>query len=223
MTLKSPSRTQRKAEEERLKDLTFFESDAMKKGFSLIAGLDEAGRGPLAGPVVAAACIIPEGVFFQGINDSKLLTEKKRKELFQALISHPGVSHGIGFSTVEEIDEVNIHQATILAMRRALERLPCEPDYILVDGGVKFSYKMIPSQSIIKGDQKSQSIAGASILAKETRDDYMMEMDKKYPHYGFKDHKGYGTSEHLKALGLCGPCAIHRRSFEPVKVLLSTK
>lgn len=206
-------------EAQRLKHLVIHESFARSQGFRVIAGLDEAGRGPLAGPVVAAACIISEGLFFEGINDSKLLSFQKREDLYLALTEHKGVIFGVGEASVEEIDTFNILQATLLAMRRALEVLPIQPDYLLADA-LNISYNGLPCEKIIKGDQKSQSIAGASILAKVTRDRWMEKLHLLYPHYGFAQHKGYGTPDHLKALATHGPCPIHRTSFEPIKSLL---
>lgn len=203
-------------EQRRLAELVMFESRARLKGFTCIAGVDEAGRGPLAGPVAAAACIIEANVFFEGINDSKLLSPQKRKILFDALKSHPGVCYGIGRAEVEEIDHLNILQATLLAMKRALDALSIRPDYLLADA-VMLNYCDLPNEKIIKGDQKSQSIAAASILAKETRDQWMEEYHLLYPMYGFNQHKGYGTEKHLEAIRHLGPCPIHRRSFEPVK------
>lgn len=214
-------KTRQRAEKKRLERLVSFESSARANGYRFIAGLDEAGRGPLAGPVAAAACIIEEGVFFDGINDSKLLTPQKRKALYQALIEHQGVRFGIGRVEVDEIDAINIYQASLLAMRRALEALPTRPDYLLADA-VVVSFQGIPCEKIIQGDRKSQSIAAASILAKETRDSWMKEYHALYSDYRFDEHKGYSTPEHLRALEKYGPCPIHRRSFEPVKKLLQS-
>lgn len=201
-------------EKARLDELTRYEAEARAQGYRLIAGIDEAGRGPLAGPVVAAACIIPEGIFFEGINDSKQLSPKQRCHLYESLISHPSIVYGIGSSDAREIDEVNIYQATILAMLRAVEALTTHPDYLLVDG-MKLPHPTIPVLKIIKGDTLSQSIAAASILAKETRDRLMGEYHERWPEYHFDRHKGYGTEKHLEALSLHGPCPIHRLSFAP--------
>ncbi len=216
-----PFKTIPEAEKKRLKQLVFFESQALSKGYHSIAGIDEAGRGPLAGPVVAAACIIPEGVFFQGVNDSKLLTPLSRKALFAEISQHPRVHFGIGSADVNEIDQWNILQATLIAMKRALDALPVRPDYLLADA-VQLAYQGIPCEKLIKGDQRSQSIAAASILAKETRDRLMEEWHLQYPLYGFHQHKGYGTPQHLQALAAHGPCPLHRRSFEPVKLATRT-
>lgn len=200
----------------RLQLLCQHEEAAYTEGFSIIAGVDEAGRGPLAGPVVAAACIIPKGIFFEGINDSKKLLPKKRQQIYQQIINDQRVSYGIGLATSEEIDEINIYQATIVAMQRAVAKLSTVPHLLLVDGKQKLKTE-IPSKYIVGGDAASQIIAAASIIAKETRDTMMMEFDKQWPQYAFSKHKGYGTSLHLKALEQHGPCPIHRRSFEPVK------
>lgn len=205
-------------EHARLLELTSYEREARAQGYRQIAGIDEAGRGPLAGPVVAAACIIPDGLLFSGVNDSKQLSAKQRYALYETLTNHPDIVYGIGQADPEEIDRVNIYQATILAMYRAIEALPCLPDYLLVDG-MKLPYPMIPSIKLIKGDTLSQSIAAASIIAKETRDRLMGEFHLQWPHYSFDAHKGYGTAKHIEALERHGPCPIHRRSFEPVKSL----
>ena len=202
-------------------DVFSYERKARAKGYALIAGVDEAGRGPLAGPVVAAACIIPEGFFLEGVNDSKQLTPQKRAMLFDRLISSSEIQYGLGVVEAEEIDQINILQATFKAMQKALERLSMTPDYVLVDGSLlpKWSY---PSEAIISGDSLSYSIAAASIIAKETRDELMMAYESHHPGYGFGKHKGYGTKAHLEALQRLGPCPIHRKSFEPIKSLLTS-
>lgn len=202
----------------RLQAMTTFERDARQQGFSTIAGVDEAGRGPLAGPVVAAACIIPDGLYIAGVNDSKKLSPKQRATLFEQLTNHPDIIFGIGIIDAQTIDKVNIYQATILAMQRALDALALRPDMLLVDG-MPLSYQGLPSQKIIKGDSKSQSIAAASIIAKETRDALMLDYDRQWPQYGFAKHKGYGTAFHMDAINEWGPCAIHRATFEPIKSL----
>lgn len=196
-------------------DLLTYERNAFARGFKSIAGLDEAGRGPLAGPVYAVACLIEEGVEFPGINDSKLLTEKRREYFYERLTAHPQVKYGVGIVDNRHIDRINIYQATKLAMRRALNALKVLPDYILIDA-IKLVYKKIPVVSIIQGDRKSQTIAAASIIAKVLRDRKMCEYHKKWPQYGFDHHKGYGTDEHLKALLEHGSCPIHRSSYKPV-------
>lgn len=203
----------------RLNTLRIPEKKLWDLGYTRVAGIDEAGRGPLAGPVVAAACIIPDGIWFIGVNDSKKLTAQKRHSLYEEIISHPKISFGIGIANVNEIDQINIYQATRLAMRLAVQKIAHQPDYLLVDGNMALNEIPIPSQSLIQGDAKSYSIAAASILAKETRDRLMMEIDKEWPQYGFAKHKGYGTQEHLKALSEHGPCLHHRKSFEPVAIL----
>ena len=205
-----------KAELKRLHLLNQYEDAAREKGFNNIAGVDEVGRGPLAGPVVAAACIIPQGVFFPGINDSKQLLPAKRAELFIELTTHPDVIYGIGIVSHEEIDRINIYQASIKAMLSAIEQLKLQPDIMLVDG-LFLPHPQIPSQKIIKGDSLSQSIAAASIIAKETRDLMMKKNCEEWPLYVFGKHKGYATASHLQAIKAHGPCPIHRKSFEPIK------
>lgn len=177
----------------------------------LVCGVDEAGRGPLAGPVCAAAVILPEHLQIPGLTDSKKLTDKKRRELFP-MIQEQAVSYGIGFASEAEIDEKNILQATFLAMRRALDQLSVRPELALIDGNRETDFG-VPVKTVIKGDSLSANIAAASILAKVTRDDLMLEMAKLYPEYGFDIHKGYGTKAHYEALRCYGPCPIHRKSF----------
>jgi ribonuclease HII len=180
----------------------------------IIAGVDEAGRGPLAGPVVAAAVVFPSEVFIRGINDSKKLTPAAREEFFP-LICQKAIAFGIGIAQVEEIDQLNIYQATILAMRRALAQLSVEPALVLLDG-LPCRTLPIPHIGVVDGDALSASIAAASILAKVTRDRMMEELDGIYPAYGFRQHKGYSTPAHLERLRSLGPTPIHRRSFAPV-------
>lgn len=211
------------SELERLQELTRFEKSARKRGFKTIAGVDEAGRGPLAGPVVAAACIIPNNVFINGVDDSKKLTAHDRLQLFEQITNDPRIYYGIGIVEAKEIDQINILQASIQAMHRAISRLECIPDLLLVDG-MFLPHITIPSQKIIKGDSLSQSIAAASIIAKETRDMLMAKYDEQWPNYGFAKHKGYGTAQHLEAINKHGPCALHRTTFEPIKSMhLSAK
>lgn len=186
-----------------------FELAAEDKGFTRICGIDEAGRGPLAGPVYAAAVILPAGLIIDGLNDSKKLTEKKRALLFDVIIEN-ALAYGIGYATEQEIDEINILQATYLAMQRAVSQISC--DYALVDGN-RMPPLPVPGETIVKGDAKSPSIAAASILAKVSRDRLMDILDEKYPVYGFKRHKGYGTKLHTEALLQHGPCDIHRMTF----------
>ena len=201
------------------RDCFYFENKAREKGYSLIAGVDEAGRGPLAGPVVAAACILPQGLYIEGVDDSKSLTPSKRAKLFDFLINSNDIKFGIGIIDSEEIDRFNILQATFEAMKRSVESLAGESLYALVDGSMLPKWQ-IPSQAIVKGDSLSHSISAASIIAKETRDRMMKELDGQYPGYGFAKHKGYGTKAHLEAIVRLGPCPIHRRSFEPIKSMV---
>lgn len=180
-------------------------------GLHLICGVDEAGRGPLAGPVCAAAVILPEHLQIPGLNDSKKLTDKKRRELFP-LIQEQAVSYGIGLASEAEIDGINILQATFLAMRRALEQLTVRPEIALIDGNRETDFGL-PVKTVVKGDSLSANIAAASVLAKVTRDNIMIEMANQYPEYGFEIHKGYGTKAHYEALRTYGPCGIHRKTF----------
>lgn len=189
-----------------------FEKAAVNSGFSCICGVDEAGRGPLAGPVCAAAVILPEGVVIEGLDDSKKLTEKKRERLYD-IIKETAVAYSVAYGTLEEIETVNILEATYLAMNRAIEGLSVKPDFALIDGNRVPRGIKIPCETIVKGDSKSMSVAAASVLAKVTRDRLMLEYDKKYPEYNFKKHKGYGTKEHTELIKQYGPCEIHRLSF----------
>lgn len=177
----------------------------------VICGVDEAGRGPLAGPVCAAAVILPAHLELPGLTDSKKLTDKKRRELFP-LIQEQAIAYGIGFATEQEIDEINILQATFLAMQRALDQLQVKPDLALIDGNREKDFG-IPVKTVVKGDSLSANIAAASILAKVTRDNLMQEMAEKYPGYGFEIHKGYGTKAHYAALRELGASPIHRMTF----------
>ena len=177
----------------------------------VICGVDEAGRGPLAGPVCAAAVILPQGEIIPGLNDSKKLTDKKRRELFP-IIKEKAIAYGIAFASEQEIDEINILQATFLAMKRAIEQLDGKADFALIDGNRETDFG-IPCRTVIKGDSRSANIAAASVLAKVTRDLYMEELAEKYPQYGFEIHKGYGTKAHYAALAEHGACAAHRRTF----------
>lgn len=189
-----------------------FEKAAVNSGFSCICGVDEAGRGPLAGPVCAAAVILPEGAVIEGLDDSKKLTEKKREKLYD-IIKETAVAYSVAYGTLEEIENVNILEATYLAMNRAIEGLSVKPDFALIDGNRVPRGIKIPCETIVKGDSKSMSVAAASVLAKVTRDHLMLEYDKKYPEYNFKKHKGYGTKEHTELIKQYGPCEIHRLSF----------
>ena len=196
-----------------MSDVTMWEIEeqAFAEGYTVICGVDEAGRGPLAGPVCAAAVILPRGHQIPGLNDSKKLTDKKRRELFP-LIKEQAVAYGIGLASHEEIDEINILQATYLAMERAIAQLEGKADLALIDGNRAKDFGMAV-RTVVKGDSLSANIAAASVLAKVTRDDLMMEMAKEYPGYGFEVHKGYGTKAHYEALWNLGPCAIHRMTF----------
>lgn len=202
-------------EEQRLTELFKYEDELRKKGVSLIAGVDEAGRGPLAGPVVAAAVILPQRVEIYGLNDSKQLTPTRREAL-AIQIKKMSKAWAIGVSTLKEIYELNIHHASLLAMRRAVEGLKTEPQHVLVDG-FGITGLELPQTAIVGGDGKSASIAAASILAKVTRDQLMELCHYLYPEYGFQRNKGYPTREHLEALRLYGPCPLHREGFAPVR------
>jgi ribonuclease HII len=199
-------------------DPLYFERAARASGFTCIAGLDEAGRGPLAGPVMAAAVVLPEGLLIPGLTDSKQVPEAERDRLYD-IIREQAVCHGTGIADVETIDGVNIYQATIIAMERALAALALQPDYLLLDA-ITLPRVALPQNPLIKGDCRSHSIAAASILAKVGRDRLMLELHEKYPQYNFRKHKGYGTSEHLALLREHGPCEAHRRSFNPLKEML---
>lgn len=181
------------------------------QGVRVICGVDEAGRGPLAGPVCAAAVILPEYVDIPGLDDSKKLSDKRRRELFP-VIKEQAIAYGIAFSDQGEIDEINILQASLLAMERAIKQLTVKPELALIDGNREKNFG-IPVETVVHGDSLSASIAAASILAKVTRDDYMLEMAQAYPQYGFDIHKGYGTKAHYAALQQYGPCPIHRKTF----------
>ncbi len=202
----------------RLESMMIWERNARKRGFKLIAGVDEAGRGPLAGPVVAAACILPEGTLIERIDDSKKLLPSERFQIFQKILALADVDYGIGIVDALIIDQINILQATFQAMLIAISRLNQQPDYILVDGN-KMPSARIPGQAIVQGDSLSQSIAAASIIAKETRDQIMRAFDEQWPQYRFSSHKGYATEEHLLAIQKHGSCPIHRMSFDPLKSL----
>jgi len=187
------------------------EESLFQEGFKMICGVDEAGRGPLAGPVYAAAVILPPSIQIPGLTDSKKLTDKKRRELFP-IIKEQAIAYGIGFASEQEIDEHNILQATFLAMQRAIDQLEGKAEFALIDGNREKDFG-IPVKTVVKGDSLSASIAAASILAKVSRDDVMLEMAEKYPQYGFDIHKGYGTKAHYAALREFGHCPIHRLSF----------
>ena len=187
------------------------ENQLVEAGYEIVCGIDEAGRGPLCGPVVAAACVLPMGLVIDGLNDSKKLTEKKREQVFDEITKN-AVAYSIALATVEEINETNILEATLLAMRRAVNGLPIRPDYLIIDGNVSRGFD-IPARAVVKGDATSPSIAAASILAKVTRDRMCEELDKQYPQYGIAKHKGYGTAAHYKALEEHGVPPIYRTKF----------
>ncbi len=189
-----------------------YEKAAETSGFNIICGVDEAGRGPLAGPVCAAAVILPEDLEIEGLNDSKKLSEKKREQLFD-IITEKALSYCVAYGTLEEIEEKNILNATFLAMNRAIDGLKLKPDFALIDGNKIPTGIKVPAAAVVKGDAKSMSIAAASILAKVSRDRLLMEYDKKYPQYLFAKHKGYGTKLHTDLIKEFGPCEIHRLSF----------
>ena len=196
-----------------------YENDCFAQGYRMVCGVDEAGRGPLAGPVCAAAVILPPNLEIPGLNDSKKLSDKKRRELFP-VIQEKALAYGIGFADHNEIDEINILQATYLAMERAIAQLSVKPDMALIDGNRAKDFGL-PVQTVVHGDSLSASIAAASVLAKVTRDDLMLKMAEEYPGYGFEIHKGYGTKAHYAALQELGPCPIHRMTF--LKKLYGTK
>ena len=195
----------------RLKNMWNIEDALAQRGYTLIAGVDEAGRGPLAGSVYAAAVILPHGMMLEGLNDSKKISEKKREKLYEDIKAN-ALCYCVATATAEEIDELNIRNATYVAMNRAIDGLLKKVDYVLVDGDC-IKDCAYPHECVVKGDAKSASIAAASILAKVERDRYMLEMAKKYPQYSFEKHKGYGTAVHIAALKEFGPCEIHRKTF----------
>lgn len=196
-----------------------FEAVLRARGLLMIAGVDEAGRGPLAGPVAAAAVVLPAGFVCKGLNDSKKLSARKREELYEIITTYEGLHWGVALAHEEEIDRINILRATHQAMGRAVAALRVTVDHCLIDG-LRLPAFNWPHDGIVGGDAKSLSIAAASIIAKVTRDRLMRELAQEFPQYGFEKHMGYGTREHLTALRQHGPCRIHRRSFQPVSQLL---
>ncbi len=192
-------------------DMWEIERQIYTKGYTMVCGIDEAGRGPLAGPVCASAVILPQGLEIPGLNDSKKLTDKKRRELFP-VIQEKAIAFGIGLASHEEIDEINILQATFLAMERALDQIRDQVDFALIDGNREKDFGL-PVMTVVKGDSLSANIAAASVLAKVTRDDIMELYAEQYPQYGFEIHKGYGTKAHYQALTEFGPSPIHRMTF----------
>lgn len=201
-------------------DKLYFEKEARSRGYRKIAGVDEAGRGPLAGPLVVAACILPEDLFFPGVDDSKKLNPRQRQVLYSQITTSPKVVYSIEVIDPSQIDEMNIFQATLHGMRESVAHLSVQPDFVLVDGNHS-PFPFSKSQAIVKGDSLSHSIACASILAKVTRDAIMEGHDLEWPAYGFAKHKGYPTGEHLRILREIGPCPIHRVSYAPVREALS--
>lgn len=209
------------AHELRFAELSRFDQKVRRRGFKIVAGVDEAGRGPLAGPVVAAACILPARRCYVGIDDSKKLTSQQRSSFFNMLTTDPRVKYGIGIISAQDIDTLNIYHAGLQAMLKAVLALDqiLKPDLLLVDGRAAIAHETTPSETVVGGDGKSLAIAAASILAKETRDRIMQEFHVKWPEYGFDRHKGYSTAYHLEMLQKLGPTPIHRRSFAPVRCL----
>ena len=201
--------------EELFTDLWLFEREAREAGRTQIAGVDEAGRGPLAGPVVAAAVILPEDFDLSGIRDSKALTPAQREKSYDRIVKE-ALAVGVGIVDTETIDKINILQATYEAMRAALRDMGAAFDFVLVDGNQLIPKLAVDQKAVVEGDSKSASIAAASIVAKVTRDCIMVELSKKYPGYGFEKHKGYGTKEHLQAIEEQGVCSVHRKSFSPI-------
>jgi ribonuclease HII len=197
---------------ERLTELKKIETQLHEKGFNYICGIDEVGRGPLAGPVVVASVIMPKDSMIEGVNDSKKVSEKKREKLYD-LITQEAISYGIGIVHQQEIDEINILNATKKGLTESISNLSVKPDIILVDALTHINTLGIPYDSIIKGDEKAYCISAASIIAKVTRDRIMREWDAVYPQYGFATHKGYGTAKHISAIKEYGLCPLHRRSF----------
>ncbi len=200
-------------------DMFYYENQQKMLGFQRVCGVDEAGRGPLAGPVCAAAVILPENANIPGLNDSKKLSDKRRREIYP-LIKEQAIAYSIAFASEEEIDRINILQATFLAMQRAIDGLQVKADFALIDGNREKDFGL-PVKTIVGGDGLSASIAAASVLAKVTRDDFMLELAKEFPQYGFDIHKGYGTKAHYEALAQFGPSKVHRMTF--LKKLYGTK
>ena len=198
-------------------DLLSLESDLWRKGFRTVAGVDEVGRGPLAGPVVAACVVFPQDFFLPEVNDSKKVTAKKRERLFDQILD-TAREVGIGIVGEKTIDAMNILNASLKAMFKAVQKLKNVPEFILVDGNQRIPNLQLPQMPVIKGDSKSLSIAAASIVAKVTRDRIMLKYHEEYPEFCFADHKGYGTRTHMEALKVFGPCRIHRRSFKLVEL-----
>lgn len=202
----------KETEEQRIKDMLIYEEELTRLGYLHIAGVDEAGRGPLCGPVVAAAVILPKNLYIEGVNDSKKLSEKKREKIYEEITNNKEIVYAVGMSDVDVIEEVNILNATKLAMIQAINNLRVKPDFVIIDGNQNINIDM-QSQTLVSGDSKSASIAAASIIAKVTRDKMMQIYDKEYPEYNFSKNKGYGTKTHIEAIKKYGLCNIHRPSF----------
>ncbi len=207
--------------EKTIVDLYQFEHELWNQGITYVAGVDEVGRGPLIGPVVTACVILPHDFVLEGLTDSKKLTEKKREEYYQYIIDH-AISVSVGLKDEKVIDEVNIYEATKLAMYEAIEKSKIKPEHVLIDA-MKLENLEMPSKSIIKGDAKSITIAAASVIAKVTRDHMMIELDKKYPMYGFKSHKGYPTKKHVEAIEKYGLINGYRKTFKPVSTIIENE
>ncbi len=207
-------------EDERLQNLLHFEQELYQQGYRLIAGVDEAGVAPLAGPVVAAAVILPRNYKLPGLNDSKKILNRRKREMLAQQIKQDAVCWATGSAEVDEIDRLNVYRSGLLAMKRAVESLDPNPEYVLVDART-IPHCNCPQKSIVHGDALCAAIAAASLIAKTTRDAQMMELDRLYPGYGFADHKGYPTPEHLKVLKQQGPLPVHRKSFAPVRDALA--
>jgi ribonuclease HII len=207
-------------EEERLQNLLLFEKKLYDQGYRFIAGVDEAGVAPLAGPVVSAAVILPRNYTLEGLDDSKKIVNERKRERLARQIKQDAIAWSVGMSEAREIDRLNVYRSTLLAMKRAVEGLSTKPEYVLVDART-IPHSPFPQKAIIHGDALCASIAAASIIAKTTRDALMIEMDRIYPDYGFAGHKGYPTPAHLKILKLRGPLPVHRRSFAPVRDALN--
>lgn len=203
--------TVKEEELERLKNMLVIEESLYDEGYEYICGVDEAGRGPLCGPVVAAAVILPKHGCIEGVNDSKKISEKKREKLYDDIMNG-AIAVGIGISDVDVIEKVNILNATKIAMKKAIESLSIKPDYVLIDGNQKIDIDIL-QETVVSGDAKSESIASASIIAKVTRDRMLRKFDEMYPEYGFAKHKGYGTKAHIEAIKKYGLTPIHRKSF----------
>lgn len=219
------ARTKERSKKSELQELakkrpSVLERQLKKRGIRRFAGVDEVGRGPLAGPVVACACVLPEGVSFKGLQDSKLLSEDSIARLYHELTSCPGIDYSVAIVDHEIIDRINILQASLQAMRQAIEGLKIPPEMVVIDGNTIPAALSMPCLAVVKGDMHCSSVSAASVIAKFLRDEMMREYDKKWPEYGFASHKGYGTELHFEKLQQYGPCLIHRKTFSPVSELI---